>query len=244
MKDNQSLGCRDWYTCRVLKNEGFNNYTMTGCPAWYDVEKIDTLSLNLKTKLTELGKDNLICISDNANPKNNEAFIETVKCISDLYPDTKIQVIYHRGKKEDTSEIVQKISDKIEICDISGSVDGFSMYNECDLHIGFRVHAHIYNLSQGNVSILLNEDTRGAGVNHALGIEDLEFIEERKVIKNYLIKKKTKIQTAKNTKQIAEKIRDYIVYIDNTDYLQYRRAFESMKEYYNRMIQFIKAFEV
>lgn len=38
------------------------------------------------------------------------------------------------------------------------------------MHIGFRVHAHIYNLSRRNCSVLIEEDGRGAGVNQALGL--------------------------------------------------------------------------
>lgn len=35
----------------------------------------------------------------------------------------------------------------VKMIDISKSVDGLRIYDDCDLHIGFRVHAHIYNLS-------------------------------------------------------------------------------------------------
>lgn len=54
-------------------------------------------------------------------------------------------------------------------------MDGFKEYDSCDLHIRFRVHAHIYNLSHGNTTLLINEDARGSGVNDALGIANINI---------------------------------------------------------------------
>lgn len=59
--------------------------------------------------------------------------------------------------------------------DISGSADGFLIYDNCDLHVGFRVHAHIYNLSKRNKTLLLNEDFRGFAVNETLGFYQIDI---------------------------------------------------------------------
>ena len=34
------MGCRDIATVNVLRNNGYDNIAMTGCPAWYDLEHI------------------------------------------------------------------------------------------------------------------------------------------------------------------------------------------------------------
>lgn len=34
------ISCRDYQTERVLKNNGYSNITMTGCPVWYDLKSI------------------------------------------------------------------------------------------------------------------------------------------------------------------------------------------------------------
>lgn len=69
---------------------------------------------------------------------------------------------------------------RIEIHNIAYGCEGFRNYDECDLHIGYRVHAHIYNLSRRKRSILIEEDVRGAGVNHALGLWHLRAYENKR----------------------------------------------------------------
>ena len=64
--------------------------------------------------------------------------------------------------------IMQGEKSGVEILDISSGAEGFSVYDDCDLHVGYRVHAHIYNISIRHRSILIEEDGRGAGVNAAL----------------------------------------------------------------------------
>lgn len=62
------------------------------------------------------------------------------------------------------------------------------------------MHAHIYNLSRENVSILLNEDARGAGVNNALSLKNINL---------------TLYKMFKNTvdKYLEEKLNDYLNFI-------------------------------
>lgn len=100
--------------------------------------------------------------------------------------------------------------------DISGSKEGFKQYDECDLHIGFRVHAHIYNISMGNPSILINEDARGAGVNDALGIRNIDI-----------------------GKYLKKQLYDYFDFLNDTNMWQYILACENLKFYYAAMKKFI-----
>jgi hypothetical protein len=73
-------------------------------------------------------------------------------------------------------------SKKIEYIDISGSAEKLiESYSKVDLHIGYRVHAHIFMSSISKPSILLSEDGRGAALKEVLG----------GFIANSFIKKKT-----------------------------------------------------
>ena len=45
-----------------------------------------------------------------------------------------------------------------EVIDVSYDEKKIDMYLDFDLHIGYRVHAHIYFLSKSKPSILLHED--------------------------------------------------------------------------------------
>ncbi|MCR5176340.1 MAG: hypothetical protein K6C05_05760, partial [Anaerovibrio sp.] len=64
-------------------------------------------------------------------------------------------------------------NNNITFYDLSGSDVGFENYNDADLHIGFRVHSHIYSLSRRIPSILIEEDLRGYGINETLGLPHL-----------------------------------------------------------------------
>lgn len=224
------LGCRDWYTVRFLKNQGFEKTVMTGCPAWYDLEHIE----NLHSNKENMKKSNLnICISDAAFRFNKMHMKPVVTFIRKKFPDARIQLIFHRGiTKEDKYLIEQNFLKEynLEYQDISGSVDGFKVYESCDLHIGFRVHAHIYNLSRGNISILLNEDARGNGVNDALGLTNIDLNMTRNCMHQ-------------NMGQLIRSIDDYLQYIAETDYLQYDNACNRLQFYYGNMKNYIKQIE-
>ncbi len=226
------LGCRDWYTVRTLQKSNIKDVVMTGCPAWYDLSRIDSLTLDIKYADQTLADSVSIGISDPALPYNKPYFYELVNIILKNYRKAHIKLFFHRGiSKEDLKTITKlcKEYSRLTYIDMSGSCACFEQYNQCFLHIGFRVHAHIYNLSQGNVSILINEDARGIGVNHALGMENI----------NCLLRT-TRVSRPKISNEIFEKIvLDYIKYIEQSNYLQYCRAYIQIKETFNVMQKFL-----
>ena len=181
------IGCRDWYTMRTLQKSNITNLIMTGCPAWYDIGKINELKLNKKYFDITIADNITIGISDPALPSNKPYFYKLINLIIRKYQNANCKLFFHRGINKDDLLKVKELCNqcpKITFIDMSESYEGFKQYNQCFLHIGFRVHAHIYNLSQGNVSILINEDARGIGVNHALGIENINcLLDSDKVFK-------------------------------------------------------------
>lgn len=53
---------------------------------------------------------------------------------------------------------------------ISGSAENLmNCYKDCDLHVGYRVHAHIFMSSISKPSILLAEDGRGRALKYVIG---------------------------------------------------------------------------
>lgn len=249
-----SLSCRDWYSVKVLKNNGFKNTIMTGCPAWYDIKNIRhcTLKNDIQIPFKK------ICISDCGNPANLNQSFEIVKYIRDKYPKSSIVYVFHRGINADkhTDEstalhyksFTKRLTELgVNYKDISYSSDGFKIYDDCDLHIGMRVHAHIYNLSIRNVSILIEEDGRGTGVDEALGLfsikaydEDLlNFYKPRRsridrlvwkyIVKEYLF--------YRENPYLIQQIDDYLYILKQSDYLLMSQAYEKMRGYYNQMIK-------
>lgn len=228
------LGCRDWYTIRTLRRLGISNLVMTGCPAWYDIHKIHELTLNAKYHDC-MAKDKItIGVSDPALSCNKPYFYGLVQFLMRKYPNADIKLLFHRGiGKKDLKKTAMlcKNDPRLTCVDISGSAESFKEYDSCFLHIGFRVHAHIYNLSQGNVSVLINEDARGMGVNHALGIENI----------NCLLKTSRMNTPPPVDMRIFEQIIcDYLDCIIKSNYVQYRFAYEHIRENYKVMKNFIE----
>ena len=242
MKDSSYLSCRDWYSTKILYINGLNQSIMTGCPAWYNIEKINQTQIEKPIKIKK------ICISDPANNYNFNGLIKLVKRLKDKYKEAEIYFIFHRietGSKKYLKLQSKLKSLQVKLVDISGSVEGFKIYNDCDLHIGYRVHAHIYNLSERNISVLIEEDGRGTGVNEALGLYSIKaYKTTNKIIgKNIFEKGVNRIYTIlglRNNKHLITDVFYYLEMLENNDYSQINSAFIIMKYYYKRMENYIK----
>ena len=186
--DGFGLGCRDYFSQNVLRRAGITDTTMTGCVAWYDLKCIN------ENKIVNKGKKiKNIYISDPADSRNYRQFLEIIKYCRNKFRDAEVKVIFHRGIKWDShtpkeqGKSLEKLCYKlkkygIEYVDISYGNEQFNLYKSCDLHIGYRVHAHIYSLSQRQRTILIEEDGRGAGVDQALGLKQIKAYDCRKII--------------------------------------------------------------
>ena len=251
-KDSGLLGCRDFYAIRVLKANGFNSGYMTGCPAWYDIPSVSK-------RHSDSGKNGIkkIMVSD---PADIRAFgkqsLEIVRLLRRKYPKAKIEYIFHRGIQCDefTSKATAKVTAsliselermKITYHDIAYGCEGFHLYDDCDLHIGHRVHAHIYNMSIRNRSVLLEEDSRGAGVNEVLclwGIKAYDF----KVSSNasIILKGINKIYSlTKPNRNILKAVETYIDYIELNGEELFNISYDIMEKYFKKMISFIEKME-
>lgn len=137
---------------------------MTGCPAFYNLNYLNSTKCEKNT----IEK---ICISDNADEYNTPCLIRLLEFLRKNFSTIKMEFIIHRDIRKTVQRLIDiGFFDKLNISVICiAGTDDFSCYDDCSLHIGFRVHAHIYNLSRRNLSILINEDMRGYGINITLG---------------------------------------------------------------------------
>ena len=121
-----------------------------------------------------------IAISDPASMANVDAVKYLIYELRRTFPSASIKIIFHRGWKKDrySSSVLVKRQTKlvnwaegegIPSIDISYGWEGFQEYDDCDIHVGYRVHAHLYNVSHRKPSFLIEEDGRGYGANDALG---------------------------------------------------------------------------
>lgn len=229
INDSKILGCRDFYSTHVLRNNGFENVLMTGCPAWYDLDNLD--------KVTYEGpsfKDaKKICISDCGNPSNLNQLAQVLLLAREFFGKEKdILFVAHKTMDPEMESIVRDALDQLNIkyVDISGKLDGFKIYDDCDVHIGFRVHAHIYNLSVRNISILIEEDARGAGVNHALGLTHIPVLSA--------MVSEGKLEYVVN-EHISNQLKDCLLDLDSCNYMQMQFAYQRMRGYFENMKQHI-----
>ena len=230
-RDGFSIGCRDVHTTAMLRHLGIHNTIMTGCAAWYDINTINSHA----EKYHGGGKIHRILISDPAQKINHNQCIEVIKLIRRLFPDSEISFVFHRGINEKLANKVKSMD--INIVDISSSKDGFEIYDSCDLHIGYRVHAHIYNLSHMNRSILIEEDGRGSGVNESLGLRHITAYDTSRLLfsRNCLRVANKLGVSLQRAGFICEELTSYITELESSNYIQIKWAFNRIQHYYSCM---------
>jgi Polysaccharide pyruvyl transferase len=157
------LGCRDYHSKSILDELGFSP-SMNGCPVWYDLPIIGEV-------LVKPSPDESRCVlSVPGSPLFFNQFVKIVKLITHQFHNISFVVSFNHGITGCWESLFEemKLLD-IEILDVSGSEDS-THYMDCDFHIGYRVHTHLYFCSQRKPSLLIAEDGRGYGMGQTLGI--------------------------------------------------------------------------
>lgn len=164
------IGVRDHITMRVLEDAGIKS-VVNGCPAWYSLSHLD----NNYTFSNEIKQ---IVFSVPAGSQFVIPFLNIVEKFRRNMPEISCVISFNQGLSFEQSSLEslknqyileQTKQMKCEICDMSGSCQNTGTYDASTLHIGYRVHTHIYFLSKGKPSFLIAEDSRGAGVLETLG---------------------------------------------------------------------------
>lgn len=241
--DTGLLGCRDWYSVNVLRNMGIQSGIMTGCPAWYDLDYVNQLHLSEQQK--DFSKIKKICVSDAAYVNDFPQVEKIINFLKKNFSNAEIVCVYHRGTNMDEYtkpalavqqkayfDRIQSLGVRME--DISSGADGMSIYDDCGLHIGFRVHAHIYNLSRRNISILIEEDGRGGGVNDALGL--CRISAWNRGVKGGELK-------AVENEYMLFQIEDELCNLIDTGFIRIENAFHAMNRYYDNMVKHLKVIQ-
>jgi polysaccharide pyruvyl transferase WcaK-like protein len=168
---------RDQQSFELLESLGFQKLSMTGCPAWYDLEKIDD-------EFTLPSSINHVVLSTPAVP--NKQLLKIAKLISKKYPKAKKTLMFQAGfesthskKSSEYTKQLKRVSLRLKLSgweSVSTESDPKKMMevlSSADLHIGYRVHSHLFMLSQRKVSVLIAEDARGESQNTTLGLQNL-----------------------------------------------------------------------
>lgn len=171
---------RDYHTQKLLFSYGFKNNTMTGCPVLYS--KTSDSSTNCKAQ-------NKVVFSLGVSHKHSRLMTKSMKELivmaRDQFSDSEFLVAFHHSidkKYLDSPSASKQLykrhiefknwlnRNRLKFVDISGSErELISLYDSASVHIGYRVHAHIYMTSQSKPSFLLAEDGRGLALKEVLG---------------------------------------------------------------------------
>jgi len=169
-------GSRDLTTQRVVKAAGVAS-SMTGCPVWYEHSRLG-LPMRLPQSIERLVF---------TPPQASVYFDQSKQVLSDLkaaWPRAHVYCCFHRGIEADehTPEAeAARLREYaafakglgVEVRDVSYSAESMDFYAECDLHVGYRLHAHLHFLSNRLPSLCLEEDCRAHGQNTTLRLPSI-----------------------------------------------------------------------
>ena len=173
----ESSSVRDSITLDILGRHGLGNVAMTGCPVWYDLRFIGTPFAGSRSIES-------IVFTTPDNPKMIPQVLKALRVVRDCFPDAKIVSSFHRGIASDryTSQkaamgyramVWGAKALGISSVDVAYDLDRINFYEDFDLHVGYRVHAHLHFLSRRSPSVLLCEDGRGVGMVGGLAMEPI-----------------------------------------------------------------------
>ena len=174
---------RDYHTLAVLESYGFSGFDMTGCAGLYSLEHIGKgVDLNREIRKVSFS----LGVNFHKNRKLDRVNKRLILGLRDLFSEAELTVVFHHstdpeyyrkthnpnlGLVEAQLELIAWLECQgISHVDISGSAETLmEHYSDCDLHVGYRVHAHIFMASISRMTVLIAEDGRGTALEKVLG---------------------------------------------------------------------------
>lgn len=165
------IGVRDHFSRRVIEMSGIAA-ELNGCPAWYCLGTVDSQPV-MPDQFTT------VAFTPPADPLFHEQSLAVLRSIRRLLPDARVVVGFHRGiladehtgieeERRNLAVVREAESLRCNVVDCAGPVARLNAYDACQLHVGYRVHAHLYFTSLHRPTFLIAEDVRGLGALHAL----------------------------------------------------------------------------
>ena len=238
LKMKTYLSTRDDFSNALFTENGYDS-KMTGCPTFYNIECLG--------RKLQVSKNNKIVFTPPANMVFKRQSILIMKKLRDLFPEHKIYCSFNRGYKADkytTEEYAKNIEEIVQeaeklnyiVSDTSYDLNKIDYYNECDFHVGYRLHSHIHFISRRAPSFLVTEDSRSFGHSHTMNLKMFEGAQYNMLSAiyslgnryiNYFINKYYSPVKANNMEMIDK----LIEYIDN----EYKSDFKSFINIPNRI---------
>jgi hypothetical protein len=163
---------RDYHSLVMLERRGLTHFINTGCPALYERETLDAAAAP-----APLREPRSIGFSLGVAHRESRSMAAQSRALllalRARYPGARLTVAFHHPPADwpgDARFARWLDGEGVRYEDISGSHERLmSFYRECDLHVGYRVHAHLYRTSLNRASVLITEDGRGRAQQAMLG---------------------------------------------------------------------------
>lgn len=254
--DGLKSSVRDFPTLNALGFKGYDNFLMTGCPAYYDLEQIEKefkFPQEIKKVAFSLG------VSFINSPSMEQQIKTQILSLRERFKANDFEVVFHHsldkikfmqahGSALKHNQRHNEFADwltkqNIRFVDISGSAENLiNYYSKVDLHIGYRVHAHIFMSSIKKLSLLISEDGRAKGSQSAINgmvVDGYHDIKEHLVLK-VLNRLGSPIDRFHSNKHLNEEIQQSLNYEFNTGGHRSSQASALIKENSKIMHAFLK----
>lgn len=161
------ISVRDDVTREIAQQFGIEA-VRTGCSAWYSVPHLGT---DPEPVAAEPGT---IVYTTPAHAANTRESIALMRLLRKRFAGARLIAAFHRGIRPDAQTtrrqsmplVAQAAAARalgFEVRDVAYDLDKIGFYRDVDLHIGYRVHAHLDFVSRRKPSVLISEDGRGFG---------------------------------------------------------------------------------
>jgi hypothetical protein len=162
-------GVRDDVTRGIVESADVGRVRRTGCVAWYEVSSLDQPLVR-----PQYPRRIVYTTAAGASRKDARDAAQILRLLRRRFPGAERWCVFHRGilpgggtnAKESamamgTAALAKTLG--FRVLEASGDLSAIDFYRDADLHVGYRVHAHLMFLSHRRPSILINQDGRGVG---------------------------------------------------------------------------------
>ena len=163
-KTTKLFSVRDKITYNMLKNYGIKT-ELTGCSALFNLETLEKNNSVVKNENINKIAVTIPNLSDSPTLSSIGYFLLTLYFLLALRlkfskKEIEIGLFFQHGYSTLSNKIIRKLANmtNIKTYDISGKSLDTTELHKYNLHIGTRLHSHIYFLSLGKPSFLLSVD--------------------------------------------------------------------------------------
>jgi hypothetical protein len=252
------VSCREYHVCRVLQKHGIHNTVMTGDPTFFDLP-------SLGRSMARPSSVERLVFSPPLSPFFVHQAGSVMEMLAGLFPKAQRFCALHLAdahtspdqRAENSAAMSPAVAEKnrrirqqatqlgYDCLDLAGNLDALSVYDTCDLHVGYECHAHLYFLSHRLPSVLIAEDARGVGFNDTLAVGGLAgFVRAQRASGN-LRKAHTsgyctslrELALAPPRTEVSETVKDFLEEELDSAFRRYIGLPDRLDELYERVMQ-------